>query len=732
MAAAPNAPADASVMTPDGVGAVKPEDALLECLEIICRHHGRPRSGEVLMAGLPLAGPRVTPTIFVRAAERAGFRARVVKRRINRISRYVLPAVLAFKDGRACVLLDYDQGGTARVVLPETGGNAETVELTQLAAEYSGYAIFVRPEVQIDAARGEESIPKPRAWFWGTLVRNWWTYIQVAVAAVLINLFALITPLFIMTVYDRVIPNNAFETLYVLAIGAGAALTFDFLMKGLRGYFIDSAGKKADVMLACRIFDQVLDMRMSERPGSAGAFANTLREFETLRDFFTSATLATLVDLPFVLLFIAVIWLISGPVAIVLAVAVPVVLIFGLLIQIPLNFVVKRNFRESHHKHGILVETINGLETIKSIGAEGRMRHLWEGLVGLSARSSQRARALSLSAVNFSGLIQQLASVGVVIYGVHLVAAGDLTVGALIACVILGGRAIAPLGQVAQLLTRFHQSMASLAALDRIMKAPVERPPEKTFLHRAAVDGRVDFREVGFTYPGRDQGALKEVTFGVAPGEHVGIIGKVGSGKSTIARLILGLFEPAEGTILIDGTDIRQLDPVDLRRHIGYVPQDPFLFRGTIRENITAAAPHADDAAILAAARLAGLDEFLSDSPLGFDLPVGERGDGISGGQRQAITLARAALLNPTVYVLDEPTSAMDTRSEETLKRRLTRVIAGKTLILMTHRASLLGLVDRLIVLDGGKVMADGPRERVLEALASGRIGAARPSEATS
>jgi ATP-binding cassette subfamily C protein LapB len=710
---------------PRGLGSTS-EDPLLECLVFVTHFHGRPRTSEVLRAGLPDTGEPFTPDFTVRAAERAGFRARVVKRRLQRISPYVLPTVLILEDGRACVLTKFLNRGRVQVMFPEVGGAAQNIRLADLAEEYSGYCIYIRPEVVLETYSVSDDIPKGKYWFWGTIFSNWWTYVQVVIAAFLINCFAIVTPLFIMTVYDRVIPNAAFETLFVLAGGVMTVFIFDFVIKTLRGYFIDSAGKRADVMLATRIFDQVLDMKMESRPASAGAFANTLRDFETLRDFFTSASLATLVDIPFIGLFILVIFLISGPIAIALAIAVPVVLLFGVLIQIPLNFVVSKNLDESSVKHGVLVEAINGLEQIKGIGAEGRMRNLYEGAVGHTATSSQRARALSMSVVNFTQLIQQLTTVGVIFFGVHLVSSGEMSVGGLIAAVILGSRAIAPLGQVAQLLVRFNQSMSSLKNLDEIMKKPIERPRRKTFIHRPTLSGAITFKDVVFNYPDREGDALKSISFEIAAGEHVAFIGKVGSGKSTIAKLVLGLFAPSDGTILIDGTDIHQIDPSDLRRNIGYVPQDPFLFRGTIRDNIVAAAPHLDDPAVLTASAIAGLDDFVSRNEFGFDMPVGERGDGLSGGQRQLITIARALVRNPNILVLDEPTSAMDTASEKEFRTHLMENLGEKTLILMTHRTSMLALVDRLIVLDQGRVMADGDRDSVVKALSAGKVAAAK------
>jgi ATP-binding cassette subfamily C protein LapB len=700
------------------------EDPLLACLVFLTRHYGRPRSAEVLKAGLPFTGRRLPPSLFLRAAERAGFVGRVVKRRLASISNLVLPAVLMLKGDQACVVIEYVDKKTALVMLPETGGGVQKVDRASLDKIYSGYAIFLRPEFQFDIQRQEADIPKPRAWFWGTIFRSRWIYGQVVLAALLINTFALATPMFIMGVYDRILPNEAIHSLAVLAGGVVVILVFDFIIRSLRGYFIDVAGKRADVILANRIFDQVLDMRLASRPASAGAFANTLREFETVRDFFTSATLATLVDLPFVFLFILVIWFVGGPVAYVPVVAATLVLAVGLILQIPLKFVVRKNFQESEQKHGVLVETINGLETIKSIGADARMRQMWEGFVGLSSRTSQRARFLSQSGVNFAVMIQQITTIGVVFFGAFRVFDGAMTVGALIACVILTGRTMAPLGQIAQLLTRLNQSVTSLKALDRLMGQPVERPPNKVFLHRPSLLGEIAFSGVNFAYPNQDVEVIKDMSFNIKSGEHVGIIGRVGSGKSTLAKLMLGLYETTAGAILVDGTDTRQIDPVDLRRSIGYVSQDVFLFRGTVRDNIAVAAPHADDAQVLHAARLAGVDDFVKKHPLGYDLPVGERGEGLSGGQRQAIAVARALLLNPNIVILDEPTSSMDTRTEEAFKSQFSDVLAHQTLILITHRASLLSMVDRLIVLDGGRVVADGPRQAVLDALAGGRVAA--------
>ena len=699
------------------------DDPLLASLVNLTELLERPASPQALLAGLPLPEDgRLTPELALRAATRAGLTARVARRSLSAIDEMALPAILLLADRGACVLVRREADGTAVVLLPESGRGAVRLPLGDIASRYVGWALFARPELGRETREHHMAREDAGHWFWSTILRQWPIYGEVALAAVLINLFALASPVFVMNVYDRVVPNNALETLWVLALGVLIVFGFDFLLKVLRGYFVDSAGRVADIKLAGRIFQQVLGIRMAARPASAGAFASQLREFETLRDFFTSATVTTLVDLPFVLFFVAIIWLIGGPVAYAPAAAIPLVIGVGLLIQVPLNRIVRRTFREGALKHGILVETITGLETVKSIGAEGRMQRAWERFVAATAMSANRSRLLSSITVNMAGLASNLVTVGVVVIGVYEIAAGNMTVGALIACSILSGRAMAPLGQVAQVLARFHQARAAYQTLDGMMRLPVERPATTRFVHRPHLRGDIEFRNVGFTYPGQKLAALSGVSFRIAAGERVAMIGRIGSGKRTIEKLVLGLYAPEQGAIMIDGTDLRQIDPADLRRNIGCVPQDIMLFTGSLRDNITMGAAEADDATMLRAAEIAGVEDFAAKHPMGYDRPVGERGQALSGGQRQAVAIARAMIGEPPILVLDEPTSAMDNAGEGGLKARLTSVLEGRTLLLVTHRASLLSLVDRLIVLDAGKVVADGPKDQVLKALAAGQI----------
>jgi ATP-binding cassette subfamily C protein LapB len=697
------------------------DDSLLGCLITLTKLLNKPHSAESLIHGLPLVDNKLTPKLFSRAAERAGLSSKVTKRPLYKISNLVLPAVLLLENSTACIILEFKKK-TARVIFPESGDGESEIELSELADAYSGYAIFIKALHHFDQRTQSSAIPRTKHWFWGTILRFWPIYGEVFLASILVNLFALASPLFIMNVYDRVVPNHAIETLWVLAMGVATVFVFDLLLRTLRGYFIDMAGKKADVILSATIFEKVMGIKMASRSNSVGSFANNMQEFESFREFFTSTTLSTLIDLPFAFLFIFVIWTISGELAYVPLAAIPLAIIVGLIIQIPIGRTVEELFRHSGQKSATLIEALTGLETIKSIGAESLIQRKWEQTIGFISKLSQRVRLLSSTAINFTVFLQQMASVSIVVFGVYKISEGEITMGALIASTLLTARALAPLGQVAGILTRWHQSKAALSSLNSLMNLPVERPSGREFLHRAKFEGKIEFKNVSFRYPEQPVDALSGVSFTISPGEKVAFIGRIGSGKSSIEKLLLGLYDVSEGSILLDGTDIRQIDPVDLRRNVGYAPQDVTLFFGSVRDNIVMGAPFADDAAVLKAADIAGVTEFVNRHPAGFDLPVGERGEGLSGGQRQSIAVARAILSEPAMLVLDEPTNAMDNSTEEQFKSKLKTLLADKTMLLVTHKASLLSLVDRVIVMDQGNLVADGPRVQILAALKQGHV----------
>ncbi len=698
-------------------------DPLLECLVFLTAHYGKARSAQALTAGLAYGEENMGPSLFCEAAERIDIKAKVVKReKLKKILAPVLPVVLVMKDSQACVLLAINEDEHSAIIWSPETASERSVQLTDLKEAYEGYAIYVHPKPEFNDAQSAHLDDTDRHWFWGPVLECKSIYMRVAVAAILINLFGLTSPIFIMNIYNRVIPNNAIETGWVLGLGALTIFVFDFIMRNLRGYFIDLAGRRIDVIAGRKIYDQLLNMKLAERPTSSGVFANMLRDFDSVRDFITSATLTTVIDLPFTFLFLFVIWVLGGAVAFILVGLIMVVLIAGVLLQFPLKALVRKSTKSAEAKHGILIESIHGLETIKAVGADGRMRSRYGRYLSENSKYSQGSRFVSGMGANISSWVQQTASIFVVLMGMYLVKDGDMSVGALIACVLLGGRAIAPIGQMANLMSRYHGARTALTTLNDIMSKPVERPAKTQFLHRPDLKGKITFRKVSFVYPNTDRKVLDTASFIIQAGERVGVIGRIGSGKSTLARLSMGLYDPSEGTILLDDTDYRQIDPADLRRNVAYIAQDVVLFNGTVRDNITVSVPHASEEDILEVSKAAGVHDFIAEHPMGYDAPVGERGEGLSGGQRQCVALARAMLLKPNIYICDEPTNAMDTQAEAAFTKHIEEQTKGKTLILITHRQHLLSLVDRLILVDQGRVVMDGPRDKILQAIAAGQV----------
>jgi len=704
-------------------------DPLLDCLVEVCRLHGQVASRASLSAGLPLVKGRLNLELAERAASRAGMATRLQRLALDRIDAAALPAILVLAGNQACVLLGHDAQGNARVLLAETGQGAVTMAPPELAARYAGVTLFVRPHFRFDSRTPEARSTGRGHWFWSAIKAQRFVYRDVLAAAALVNIFALAFPIFSMNVYDRVVPNQAVETLWALAIGITLVLCADLWLRTLRSRFVDEASARIDVALSATLLERVLGLKMAHRPESVGSFASQLRGFEQVRDFIASGTVTALIDLPFTLLFIAVMaWLSPW-------LAVPVVLVFflivviGWVLQHRLHQLSETTWQASAQRNATLIESLTGLETIKTQGAEGVIQARWERNNVFLARMNVRMRALSSSAMYGTAWLSQGVSVAVIVIGVYLINERQLTMGALIAASMLAGRALAPAGQVVGLLMQYQGARTALESLDKLMAKPIERPSAAEgaapFIHRRELKGEIELRNVRFSYPNRDDAALDGVSFRIAPGEHVALIGRVGSGKSTIQRLVMGLYEPSAGEVLLDGVDVRQLDPADVRRNVGYVSQDVLLFHGSLRDNIAFGLPYADDGAVVAAAEVSGLHDFINRHPRGFDMAVGERGESLSGGQRQAIGIARAVLHNAPLLLLDEPSSAMDFSTETHVTQRLSAFAQGKTMLLVTHRTSLLSLVNRVIVIDNGRVVADGPRERIMQALQSGRISKA-------
>ncbi|MDN5537562.1 MULTISPECIES: type I secretion system permease/ATPase [Comamonas] len=698
-------------------------DPLLDCLVQLTHLHGKPYTAQALSNGLPLVDQRLTPSLLARAAARAQFSTRIVQRTLDDVPQGLLPAILLLHGGRACLLLRAQEGGRVLLQYPESDSPVE-VEVQALLQDYTGLMCFVRPQFRFEQRSVQQGMePRSSHWFWAVILENRRLYRDALLAAVLINVFALAMPLFSMNVYDRVVPNNAVETLWVLAIGISLVLIFNFVLTTTRAYVVDAASKRVDVQLSAQIMERVLDLRMESRPASVGSFAANLRSFESVRDFIASASLTTLVDLPFVLLFLVAIawvspWMLIPPV-----VAIAAILLVSFWAQARMESLTLKTFQASSQRNALLVESLTNLEAVKTLNAQGGVQRLWESSTQYIAYMGGKIKFISSGTVNFVQTLQQLVTIAVVVIGVYQVQDSALSMGGIIAASMIAGRCLAPFGQVAGLMMQFHNARTSLNSIDNYMKMPVEHEADREFVSRPDLRGAIEFRNVSFSYPGSEQASLSGVSFSLRPGERVGIIGRIGSGKTTLEKLVLGLYQPSEGSVLIDGVDARQIDPVDLRRAIGHVPQDPMLFYGSLKHNLLVGAPFADESDMVHAARIAGVDEFVARNPKGYDMLVGERGESLSGGQRQSIAVARALINDPAILLLDEPSSNLDNQSEAQLKRRLEEAARDKTILLVTHRTALLTLVDRLIVIDGGKIVADGAKDQVIEALKQGRIG---------
>ncbi len=701
-------------------------DPLATGLMSIARHHGINTTKDALTAGLPLVNSRLTPTLVTRAADRIGLVSSIAKGGLSELRSGFFPVLLPLKDDQSCVVQALDKAaGTANVSYPELPDSIVEVPLKELEEQSTGFAILLRPRFRFDERSPSMSRAGHGHWFWSAIRENSAVYRDVLLAAFLINVFALAVPLFTMNVYDRVVPNFAVETLWALAIGVGLVIVADASLRMVRSYFLDLASRRVDIKLSGLIMERVLGMQLASRPASAGSFAANLRSFETVRDFITSASIATLIDIPFGLLFFAVIGWLAPVMLIPLFLGVVVILGYALATRRKMEELTETTYRASALRNATLVESLVGLETLKAIGAESYMQRRWEQTASFLAHAGVQLRLLGTSGVSITQWAQQTVFVFVIVLGVYLIADAQLTMGGLIACSMLTSRALGPLAQLSGLIAQYHNASTALKSLNEIMARPVERPPEKTFLSRTHFYGDIEFKNVSFSYPEAELESLRGVSFKVKRGEHVALLGRVGSGKSTLQKLAMGLYSPSKGSVSIDGIDVRQLDPAELRHHVGYVAQDVTLFYGTLRDNLTMAQPFVDDAALIRAAEIAGLADLINSHPKGFDMPISERGDSLSGGQRKAVALARGIINDPRVLLLDEPTDSMDHATEVALRARLLEYCADKTILLVTHRTSLLEIVDRIVVVDDGKIVADGPKEQVMEALRQGRIGKA-------
>lgn len=650
------------------------------------------------------------------------FDNQIIEIDLHKIPMIAAPFLALLANNESVVISKIEDGENGRhfEILTEEGLR-QTLNVQDLAVNYSGYSWFIKRNIRSETR--SEIDKYETSGFWKVIWRYKKYYYQVIIASFVINLLALISSLYVMNVYDRVIPNQAYETLWVLTIGVVLAIGFEFLAKMLRSYLLDIAGKKADIVISAMLFHRVMGIRLDKRPASSGSYANNLRDFESIREFMTSASLLALVDLPFILLFIGVISMIGGYLALVPLTIIPIVVIAGLLIQKPLAKGINASMKETSQRQGLAVESIEGIETLKLNNAVNWAQQRWEMLTEKTAFSSIAVRNLTNFMVNFSAAMQQLNTVGLVCLGTYLIHANDvnsrITMGALIASVILSGRALAPLGQIAGLATRFQSARMALAGVRNIFSRPIEREDHKKYISPTSVNGALRLANVTYQYNKDGQPALNNINLEIKTGEKVAILGKIGGGKSTLLKLLTGLYEQQQGNISLDDLDIRQIDPIFLRSKVGMLTQKPRLFFGTLRENLDLARldGYSSDDDLVRALKRFQLDKIIRQHPAGLDMPLGEDGLGLSGGQKQMVALAQLTLHNPNVVLLDEPTTGIDVDTEKLVLDALEAWTKDKTLIVVTHKLPILRLVDRIIVMDEGKILLDGPKQKVLKAL---------------
>lgn len=688
--------------------------ALIEALELYTHLRGIPYTKEALTAGLPLSTDPMDREFFERAAQRIGLIIRAESRQPQDLSHFSLPCI-AFLQDNQCVLITKATDRYITLLYIHDQETPVHMTIEEFTSIYAGEVIFLshtlKPPTDYLSVFG---------WFFKVLKKNKKLYVQAGIAGGLVNLFLIITTFYALTVYDRVIPHQGFETLWVLTLGVLTIYVFDGILRIIRAHFIDHASKKADIQIGSELFEKMINVRMESRPPSSTAMAYHLKEFESLRDFLSSTTLVTLSDLPFVFLLLLVIGLIGGWIVVIPLIAIILILGVSIIAQPSLASYVHRLNQVSENKYSVLINSIANVETVKAFNMHRKVQTQWENTLADSAEISNQLKSFNHVTVSITSFIQNISYIATIVVGVYLISSGQLTFGGLIACSILVSRSVAPISQVVSLISRFNQSISTVRELGQIMNLPQERQSEISYQQRPDFQGGIEFINVDFSYPNQRLKSVKNFNLKIPPGSRIGIIGRIGSGKTTIEKLIMGLYQPNYGHILIDGVDSAQTDPFELRCHIGYIPQDVTLWKGTLKHNIMAGLLNVSDEQFLKACEIAGVVDFTRLHPLGFNMPIGEDGSGLSQGQKQAVAIARALVLNPKVLLMDEPTAFMDPQSERLFLDRLGAFLINQTFIVITHRMPILNLVDRLIVVEQGQVMMDGPRDQVLQALNQG------------
>jgi ATP-binding cassette subfamily C protein LapB len=626
-----------------------------------------------------------------------------------------VPFVITLDNGRLGVVTHMDASGQCAVQFTEDQGLETTLTAEQLA-ERAQSTTLLRPLHTIPDARVDNYIkPYKKNWFWDLALKDWRRYSDIMLASMIANVLALAGMLFSMQVYDRVVPSQSIPTLWVLFGGVMLAIIFEFVMRMVRVHISDVVGKRADLRISDRVFGRALRIKNSARSKSTGSFISQIRELESVRELITSTTISVMADLPFFLLFTVILWMIGGPLVFVVLLALPLLLIPGLLIQKPLAKLANEGMRESAVRNASLVEAVESLEDIKLMRAEQRFQNQWNHCNEVSADISMRQRFLTSMLMTWTQEVQSIVYAVVLLVGCYLVMSGDMTTGALVGTTILASRTIAPLAQISGVLSRWQQAKVARKGLDELMQRPIDQEDGRKMVHKPQITGEYALNDAVFYY---DEEAklvnLAIARLNIKPGEKIAILGKNGAGKSTLLQVLAGMQQVQQGQVVLDNVNIKQIDPADLRRDVALHNQHANLFFGSVRDNITMGRPQATDEEIHQALVISGALTFVQQKEDGLNFLIHEGGVGLSGGQRQALLLARNIILQPQVLLLDEPTAWLDEISEWNLITELTTWAKDKTLVIATHRLALLQLVDRIIVMDNGRISLDGNKDEIL------------------
>lgn len=690
-------------------------DELLDTVAAIAGMFERPFSATRIRKGLALDEAGFVPLDQIDQALAAiGLRCQLLRQPLTGWKAEDVPAILLL-DGERPVVLTAIEGEACSIRLPGADADIQ-IDRSLIDAAYGGQGVIVRHDPASEVAQERPwDTRRSQHWFWREVHKERGQYGYVMLASLLINLVAFAMPLFTMNVYDRIIPNKAAASLWVLALGALLAVAVEYALRLARTGLIDEVGRAIDARLSQRLLDKVLNLPLALQRGSTGALARRVTDYEQVRDFFTSTTIVLITDILFLFVFVALIAVLGGWLAVIPVIAMVAMLAIGWSLQRRMSAAVADAQVDASMLQTTLIEAIGSLETVKACRAEGRMLGRWRRLSASNAYTQEEMRKLTATAVNLATLCQQGTSIALIIGGFYLFNAGIISMGAIIAIVMLASRSLAPVGQLAFLMTRGRQAFVTLDSLQLLMDQDDERDRGSRAVTPEVREGRLALEHVGFAYPGTDRESLADIQLSIEPGERIGLIGRVASGKSTLGRVLCGLYEPSSGCYRIDGLESRQFDPHELRAALRFVGQDAELFSGTVRENLLIGADGAGDAEVIAAVRKSGADNFLGRDAAGFDFHIGERGSRLSGGQRSFLVLARALIEPADLLFLDEPTGAMDSQTEKLFVDRLRDAVPrGQTLIVATHRMAVLSLVDRLIVMDAGRIVADGPRDEIL------------------